>query len=639
MKRNCVALCIQPFTDSLQSREAIKSAVSTALETIINLVNTFPNLRFNLIFPAVLLEQADPILLSQSRELMKRGTLEWLTTGYTEPFLSLSPMWLSRQNIQTGVETIQQILGCKISGYVPPFSNWEPAVVDILTSLGLHYSVLSTTCFSEPARATPGIWATEYQGTPMTLFPVHSLHHYTAPADCISWFNRRLAAGPAVPGTALVGIRYLFPIDGSSGPDFFSWFSQAATALEQNVLKLQTVCFSDYLNENVPVGLHYPGSNLDYSTDQHKPAPPFRNWLFTHDQAGLLHRKLIDVSSRARSDQISRVEDAVAKKLFFLQDINRFLPGKKSGFTNTASRSRFFSQAIELENELFPRTVSGGQIKIADYLRNGSKSILMSNKSLRACIDHRNGGTLYELDLFFREANILSAFNPENHTHPAIIVPGKSFTAFRDHFFTESVTLADFIGNTVPDLGDFETGRFEYTIKKSTRGVKTILSRQGGIELGGKTCPLTLEKVFALENESGQLSFAYRMMNNSLASYAFLFAVECAFCFPGVRTGGVRIFNGKSVYKKIHDERIRFNGVTDLTVEDRLTGIGMKLSLQKPVDIWCFPASPSRLPQEYTGTRIVLSAETMLDGNSSRGLMGKLLFKKIRRSGKDFDAL
>jgi hypothetical protein len=63
-------------------------------------------------------------------------------------------------------------------------------------------------------------------------------------------------------------------------------------------------------------------------------------------------------------------------------------------------------------------------------------------------------------------------------------------------------------------------------------------------------------------------------------------------------------------------------------------------SLQKPVDVWCYPAVPPGVdPQQAEAVTIVITAPITLDGSGMWSLLGKLQFKRVALAGKQPDEI
>ncbi|MGD9201330.1 MAG: hypothetical protein PVI26_07190, partial [Chitinispirillia bacterium] len=137
MKRNSLALIIHPYKNILLKKDRMRKLLDTFAIKLLDITAAHPNFRINISLPGYMLHYLDPLLLTKLNELNKTSCLEWLTSGYTEPFLGFSPLWLSDDNVKYGLETYNELVGNKPSGYIPAFSNWEPSSIATLRNFGI----------------------------------------------------------------------------------------------------------------------------------------------------------------------------------------------------------------------------------------------------------------------------------------------------------------------------------------------------------------------------------------------------------------------------------------------------------------------------------------------------------------------
>jgi len=640
MKRHGISLLIHPYKNRLLPPAEMKKAVDSTISRIIDLALKRPNIRFNFVLPGYILEVIDPLKLLQLRNIQKRGTLEFLSIGYTEPFLSFSPPWLTCENIRTGIQINNDLLRCKPEGYVPPFSNWEPHYIHHLQELGLHYVILSSALLPTQWRSYCGCWSTEHLGASMVIFPVHSLHHYNAPANFEHWLsNLFLKDDRDTPALKTIGIRYLLPLIQDDELDYFQWLIDAFETFDKLVLRYQTLRFTDYLTNNNPLGLQYLPPGLIFENSDEKLTLSFRNWIYTYDQVGIMHRKMMEICDRVSMKQ--KNDASLIKELFFAQDINHYLPTSKSGFTSPLDRAWCFEKIIDIEQKIrIDEKSRGAQIRIVDYLRNGGKILIMSNKALKVYIDHRNGGNVFELDFMPRNINLAAVYKTRTHKMPRVIVPGESKAAFCTHFLPVGMSPASFRNDDFSEIADFNVGRFDYTVKKTTNDIKAVLTRQGGIVQGDKNCPLTMEKVFALDNQKAAVSFVCQLTNSTMTAYHFVFAVELVFLLPGAMDNNAQLESGKKAFDNLAWEPAMLSNVNELVITDRQCGLQAQILIPKRADIWCLPVgAPNRQDFQYQGTSVVIAHTVDLEPNSVWTHMSKLSLKKVRKKGKIKDAI
>jgi hypothetical protein len=642
MKQHAVALLLQPYKNRLMEPDELKKSVNGFAEHLLGLAALHPNFHFNVVLPAYLLECINPLLLSNLREMHKRGCLEWLLTGYTEPFFAFSPASLTESNIRYGMQIFTELTGAVPAGFLPAFSSWEPSYIALLAGLGLNYSVLSGAALPHNARSSCGYWFTEQGGEALALFPSRLLHGFTAPADFIDWLDG-LIAGDGRPESAekIVTVHYLLPLQPEKGAASYRWLKSAVAELDKHLLRYRAVLLQEARSLQKPIGVQHLPSCLPFLADVDGDPHFYLNRLHSFDQVGILQRKMMDIADRLGTVKERKLRDRLQRALFYLQDINRYLPGTNSGFTILADRMWTYGKLIDLEAELREfESASSGRIRITDFLRNGNKSIIMSNAALAVYCDYKSGGHVYELDYLERRINLTAAFNPQPHMPPDIVSPGASLSAFIDRLYAAETPAGEIAAESAVDIGSFADTSFEYKIKKSQSGVKAALKGQGGFPFGGKIVPLSIEKVFGLEKDEPIISYVYQLSNHSLSSYAFIFAVELHLSLPGTIDRQVRLINGKTVHQGVGWGPIALEKTTKWSISDFAAGVRLQFITQKPLDVYCLPLHGSEGDYDPScGFRLVLTSPVALDQSSSWTLVGSIACAKIRKRRKETDAV
>ena len=230
----------------------------------------------------------------------------------------------------------------------------------------------------------------------------------------------------------------------------------------------------------------------------------------------------------------------------FVSDINRYIPSKSSGFTRLHDRMWCYEKLIGIEAELRERDgVSGGQIRIADFLRNGGKSIIMTNKNLAVYVDHQNGGSVFEIDFKRRRANVCAGYNPSRHALPMVIEPGLSYTMFVDRMVDTATQAEQYRAKARPSSAISSAARTSTRSRRRATASRPSLHRQGSLVQAGRNCPLSMEKMLGLEKDRPALSFVYQITNNSLTPYSFRLAVELTVSLPGIAADKAYLLNKK----------------------------------------------------------------------------------------------
>jgi len=681
---------LQPYKNRLMPRRELIGAVNRFAGALLAVCAAYPRLRFNAAMPGYMLECVDKRLLGPLAETVRRGAVECLCMGYTEPFLSFSPLWLTSENIARGVRVFSELTSEAPGGFVPPFSNWEPSYIDMLYGAGLKYAVVSNELLAEGGgrRNGAGYWITESTGNSMAVFPARSCDSRNAPQDLAEWVKGELPDGGAQDGAPRILIlKYMYSLEtsepetggdasaaaggkggrkrktrrdgdgGADGDPQRSWLERTAAEIDKRILELQPMRFRDVVGDAEPLGLHYFPSSLVPPGDA-PVTPYFMNYLHCYDQISVMQRKLMDAGDSVAALKDARLAARLKYKLFFAQDINRFLPHDgDSGFVFMPDRLWTYGRLIDIENELYGRRgVSGGVIRLSEFLRNGYKSVIMANRALKLYIDHKNGGQVYELDYLERSLNVCAAYNPAVRRSPEVVDPVESRLAFSDKIFIGQPTYGDYEKRTAADCGNFSCIPMEYAFKGSPGGVRILLSAAGGFTQEGRLNPLTMDKVFSLEKDSAVLSYSYKLGNPTPAPYAFTFAIEIPLSLPGVPARRAELKTDRLNFDISVDAPVAVNDVTEWEINDEEAGVRLEFVTQKKVNIWLFTqdaveetvltkktasakSSVSIVSKGAYGATLMITSQTEIEPNSTQSFTGRICFKKIRMRGGIEDAV
>jgi len=673
---------VQPYKNRLMPQKELAASVSRFAGALLAVCAAYPRLRFNVALPGYMLERVDKRLQPALADTARRGAVEWLCMGYTEPFLSFSPLWLTNENIATGVRVFSEATGEAPSGFVPPFSNWEPSYIDMLYGAGLKYAAVSSELLAEGYdRRGAGYWITESTGNSMAVFPVRCYHRRNAPQDLAEWIKKELPDGAPADAPRILILKYMYSLEvpepetgddapagaaggrrqksrrgegeGPGGDPQRLWLERTAAEIDKRILELQPMRFRDVVGDVQPLGLHYFPSGL-VPPDKGPVTPYFLNYLHCHDQISVMQRKLMDAGDSVAALKDARLAARLKRDLFFAQDINRFLPHTGAGFVFMPDRLWTYGRLIDIEAELYERRdVSGGVIRLSEFLRNGNKSVVMANKALKLYIDHKNGGQVYELDYLERSFNACAAYNPAIRKSPEAIDPKESRLAFSDKVFTGLPTYDDYKNGKIADCGNFSSLPMEYAFKGSPGGVKILLSATGAVTLDGPSTPLTIDKVVNLEKDGAVLSYSYKLGNPTITTYTFTFAIEFPLSLPGVPAQQAELKAEKQKFNINTDAPITIDDLTEWEINDEEAGVRLEFVTQKKVNIWLFTqdavdetvstkktvSKKSTASKGAYGTTLMITSQTEIEPNSTQSFTGRINFKKIRKRGGIDDAI
>jgi alpha-amylase len=220
------------------------------------------------------------------------------------------------------------------------------------------------------------------------------------------------------------------------------------------------------------------------------------------------------------------------------------------------------------------------------------------------------------------------------------MVPGKSQASFVDHFYDGSEESTALVTGNAAERGDFMTGAYDYKIKKSPESVKAVLRRQGALLIDERQYPLVVEKAFGLRESVAEYSFAYQLVNQSLASYSFIFAVELTLALPGAPLDRAHLRCGRTRHRGLVHNRVLLEEVTSWSLHDAILGSAIGFVTHKPVNVLCTATGGAENDHgDYQGTTLVMYSPVSLEENGVWSLVGKMDLKKLRRTGGMLDAV
>jgi alpha-amylase len=188
--------------------EVLEDAVRHAYRPFFQTLARFPRVRTLVHTSGLLLEWCEahaPDVLDLVAELARRGQVEPLTGGLTEPILALLPDHDKVGQIQALTERVARRLGVRPRGMWLAERVWEPHLARPLVQAGVEYVLVDDhhflTAGLEP-DALRGYYLTEEQGDTLAVFPINQRLRYVIPfgpvAEALELLTARAAAGGAL---------------------------------------------------------------------------------------------------------------------------------------------------------------------------------------------------------------------------------------------------------------------------------------------------------------------------------------------------------------------------------------------------------------------------------------------------------
>ncbi|MCY2966693.1 MAG: DUF1926 domain-containing protein, partial [Planctomycetota bacterium] len=357
----------------------------------------------------------------------------------------------------------------------------------------------------------------------------------------------------------------------------------------------------------------------------------WRNFRVKYPESNEMYSRMLQVSERLA--ELSVADDAEEQadlleqartELYRAQCNCSYWHGAFGGLYLPHLRNAVYQRLINADTLLERAAGRMGRwvaIDAHDYNLDARKEVRLAGDRLAAYFAPARGGHLYELDIRSISHNLLATLNrrPEVYhdrvrevgerpkTTESVTETGKpvsihDLTAFKqpdlhlkliydswprkscvDHFFQPGLTLAR-LRHGEGEIGDFHTGVYEATVRRSPDRGELRMTRRGG--LGPYSVVVT--KTVALKAGGSRLEIAYRL--ESLPRDVPLhFGVE--FNFAGLASGA----DDRYFYDARGGQCGQLQSVLDLPAMSRIglidewVGVDAALELSRPAKIWTMP--------------------------------------------------
>ncbi len=497
------------------------------------------------------LEANRPDFLDRLRAVSLTHEIEFLGGAYYEPIYGLIPPRDLRGQIARMSDKVEELFGRRPEGAWLTERVWDPGLVEVLSQVGVRYTVLDDAHFEKAGVPAPVTgYYTAHQGPhAVDLFASMKALRYLVPfrdAREVMRHIRSLKTGPdrAVvfaddvekfgmwPGTA----RWVY----GEG-----WLDRFFTLLEEDA-EVRPMTFSRFRETYAPVGkVNVPHGS--YEEMMQWSGGGFYNFFEKYTESRYMKERMWEVSDRA-------AEDAEESKtaLYRAQCNCSYWHGVFGGLYLHHLRASVFENLIKADAA---RVTAPGFEKL--NFDSGARWQLRQ-KNIASFFNPGYGAALEELDFLPKNANLLCTLQRRPEPYHRFVMPGRKGKAaaalsihqmlgvkdkdlerklcydsfrklsFLDHFFEHPIDREDFERNRYEDAGDFTEGAYETRLEESASGPVLHFERTGFVRSRGKKLPLRLRKsVSALG--AGALRMEYRFTNEGSEALSAAFGVEFNF--------------------------------------------------------------------------------------------------------------
>lgn len=412
----------------------------------------FPKIKTAAHFSGPLLEwlkQNRADYLKMLKDMVSAGRLEILSGGFYEPLLSTLPEEDAIGQIRMMNQFIEAEFGCVPRGLWLAERIWNPDLPRIIAQAGIEFTIVDDTHFYYSGleeNQMQGYYITERLGHPLFLFPISKQLRYgipfKMPEETLSVLRH------AKDELCFTGVTYAD--DGEkfgSWPDTYDWvykekwLEKFFSALRDNADWLETVTFSEYIDQHSPSGrIYLPMASYDEMMEWSLPtnaAWKFKwlkeelqskdvveeryklflrggqwdNFLTKYEESNLLHKKMLYVSRKVKQLSPEDQESSGALRELYQGQCNcAQWHGLFGGLYLNYLRHALYQHLLAAQNIVDEKTGHDFSVETIDYNLDGKEEVLVSNPQMNACLAPAYGGALLEIDyrpLCFNLSNVL----------------------------------------------------------------------------------------------------------------------------------------------------------------------------------------------------------------------------------------
>ncbi len=181
-------------------------ALEKAYKPFFEILRKYPDVKIMAHFSGCLadwLEENSPEYFDAISELVEKGQLEMLGSGYYEPILMMIPEHDLYEQIKRMEQFIKNRLHTEAKGIWLTERVWEPYLAKPLVKAGVKYAVIDDYHFKSAGYKDEdinGYFTTEHEGYTLSLFPISERLRYlipfSKPEDTIEYLRSKLNDNP-----------------------------------------------------------------------------------------------------------------------------------------------------------------------------------------------------------------------------------------------------------------------------------------------------------------------------------------------------------------------------------------------------------------------------------------------------------
>ncbi len=429
-------------------------------EPFLQALEKHPRFRISLHYSGSLIEWFQlhqPDFVPRLRNLVSRSQVELMSGGFYEPLLPFIPEKDAIGQVGLLNQFLHQEIDSRPRGFWLAERVWSPTLPKTISATGLNYTLVDDSHFrfaGFPQEEMFGYYVTEYEGYPLSLFPINQNLRYAIPFRSPEETIESLRFWATEEGDFAV----TYADDGEKfglWPGTYHWVQEEGwlerfiQALESNAEWIHLLTFSEYMDRFPPQGRIYlpsasyeemmewalpPLSAIAYTDvvaelkaagrfEKYRPflrGGSWENFLVKYPESNRMHKKMQYVSAKvhhalekkpSRSGTQDLTPPPSLRALWKGQSNNAYWHGLFGGLYLSHLRHTVYQNLIAAEKAIEDR----GKAKqrdlhheVLDFDKDLQPEIWVANSEWGALIKPSCGGALIELDYRPKEFNLLN---------------------------------------------------------------------------------------------------------------------------------------------------------------------------------------------------------------------------------------
>jgi alpha-amylase len=587
MNKVTLLLAVHNHQPSGNFGSVFERAYETAYRPFLEALERHPTIRISLhvsgcLWDWILANRRDYV--ARIQKLVFARQVELLSGGYYEPILQAIPKTDAQGQVHMMNAFLYDTFGVRPTGFWCTERIWEPNLPDIVGGTGLKYTLVDDYHFLSAVPSPEdlvGYFMTDYNGTPLSVFPISEKLRYFIPfkepeatLDLLRSYAET-GRNPAVvfgddgeklgvwPGTA----KWVYE-DG--------WLDRFIAALDANRDWIDIVPLGEYLDTHHPTGevflptnsyrelgewALFPGAQREYRESrealQARPPGPnwqrywrggfYRNFLSKYSEGNWMQKRMLYVSGKVGGMWDGEAKRRALRSLYEAQCNCAYWHGVFGGLYLNYLRDAVYHHLLTAEKA----AVGDGptEPETVDVDKDGRNEIVLRNRAFTVIAAPHRGGTVAEIDVRPYDFHLTDALTRRYESYHDLVKrvsvrgnPGHSSiheavrskdpglfyylvydrrirASFREYVVDASTDVDCFRVDDFADHGGFADAEFDPAISGNSITLASLTPVHPGDEKPSLTKTVDL-------SVDDRVSFSYRMNGASLAGESLALASE-----------------------------------------------------------------------------------------------------------------